>query len=160
MTEVNAVEMVTIHVGIGKAGTYQVPRATYVMPDGQHDMERWDQVVVAEAKHYSVRLLDHGPFMNSLQACQYGVHTSCHAGDHKHCPFQPGLTHENGSVLGGDFLKHRDEHGYWRLVHDETGRALQLLPSHVWHCSCDCHSATPHVPAAPVGRYVQEAFQF
>lgn len=148
-------DLVTIHVNFMNKGKYQLPRATYVMPTGQHDMERWDLVEPAEAQHYSVRLIEHGPFLNSLQACQYGTHTHCRAGEHKACPFQPGKTHEHGSVLGREYLEHRDERGHWRPMHDETGRAIRLLPEHVWYCACDCH--TP-VTAEP--RYIQEAFTF
>lgn len=130
--------MVTIMVSIRR--TCREPRATYRFPDGQHNMEDWSTVDPAQAAHYSVRLLDHGPYMLSVQSCQSGAHTHCRNGEHERCPFKPGGVHENGSVLGVEYLQRRDEEGFWRVAYDEHGRGIRLLPTHVWFCSCDCHT--------------------
>lgn len=125
---------------------YRVPRAEYRFPTGQHDRERWDLFTSKprEAKHHTVRLIDHGPTMLSVDACQYGLHTECRNDNHKGCPFNPGRTHGDGRnrITTGTVIEHRDEHGYWRPVEDESapGRPyLYLLPFHVWQCACDCH---------------------
>lgn len=128
----DAAPSVTIHISYHTKR--REPRATYVLPTGECPLENWWYVKADQAKHYSVQLIEGGPFMSSVQACQWGRHHSCETGRHGDCPPKPW-------AVSGDLLEHRDEQGYWRPVYDEAGRAMLVLPVHVWRCSCICHPA-------------------
>jgi hypothetical protein len=131
--------MVTLNVSLSH--TRREPRSTYVLPTGECPLENSWYVDCATAKHYSVRLIEHGPFISSTQPCQWGPHSFCRDGDHRKCPFNPGgSSHEvKRWAVSGDTLEHRDENGWWRTVHDEQGRSMLILPIHVWRCTCSCH---------------------
>lgn len=65
-----------------------------------------------------------------LPACEYGPSGHCTVENHDSCAHRPGGPQERGCWSPETY------------VVDSRGRALAqvIRPSHVWRCSCDCHS--------------------
>lgn len=94
--------------------------------------------------------------MTRPAACEYGPTGHCRNGTHSSCAHRPGGPMEHGSWAPECYLSKPPKGGHkgtnpipasldHATVFTATGTSV-IRPSHVWHCTCDCHRTTNPEP--------------